>query len=154
MSFFKPQQPVLLGHALHEIQETLPSTALLQQVQLPHPTHSAPLLQPCEWSQTDRLVKAVEDVFFDRAFCLEAGVVRSTTVMVNEFADGSMSFGMLQVQPDQIRTMGHTYKPNNLGIPNESVVVPLQTAFLAMANQAQLTSIPQLTIDTSVLENV
>ena len=151
MSFFKPQQSVLLGHALHEIQETLPSTALLQQVQLPH---SAPLLQPCEWSQTDRLVKTVEDVFFDRAFCLEAGVVRSTTVMVNEFADGSMSFGMLQVQPDQIRTMGHTYKPNNLGIPNESVVVPLQSAFLAMANQARITTIPQLTIDTSVLENV
>ena len=151
MSFFKPQQPVLLSHALHEIQETLPSTALLQQVQLPH---SAPLLQTCEWSQTDRLVKAVEDVFFDRAFCLETGVVRSTTVMVNEFADGSMSFGMLQVQPDQIRTMGHTYKPNDLGIPNESVVVPLQTAFLAMANQARLTTIPQLTIDTSFLENV
>ena len=49
--------------------------------------------------------------------------------------------------------MGHTYKPNDLGIPNESVVVPLQTAFLAMTNQAQLTSLPQLTIDTSVLEN-
>ena len=43
---------------------------------------------------------------------------------------------------------------SDLGIPNESVVVPLQTAFLAMANQARLTTIPQLTIDTSVLENV
>ncbi len=151
MSFLNPHAPVMAGSSLQKPQHSLPSTIEIHNVHLPKPAQVHPSLQPCEFTQTDRLVKAVEDVFFDHAFCLQPGVVRSTTVMVNEFADGRTAFGMLQVQPDQIKTMGHTFNPHDHGITGASVVAQLHSTFLAMADQAQVSSLPALTIDTSIL---
>ena len=75
----------------------LPPHCHVAVVNLPAPEYGQPCLpvvqhpplanQP-DYQSTDRLVMAIEEVFFDRAFATAPGVVCSTTVNVTQFEDG------------------------------------------------------------------
>ena len=142
----------------------LPPGCSAQLVNLPPPgSFGQPCLPPVlhptqipqnDWAATDRLVMAVEEVFFDRAFCTDPAVVCSTTVSVQQFADGRIGFGMLQARPDELKTMGYTLAPNEVPYTPEQFAEIAHNAFLSMAQQAQVNQLHGLTIDKSYLNNV
>lgn len=110
-----------------------------------------PMTPSIDYSQLDLMYSEIENVFMDRAFCLAPGIVCSTTVMVNEFADGRVSYGLMQTRPDEVKTMGYTFDPATLSQQPQHFAVTAHNAFLHMCQMAQVDSLPGMTLDTSLL---
>ena len=140
----------------------LPPNCHVQLINLPAPEYGQPCLpvvqhpamanQP-DYQSTDRLVMAIEEVFFDRAFATAPGVVCSTTVNVTQFEDGRIGFGMLQAYPDELKTMGYTLNPGESNYSPENYALCAHNAFLQMAQYAQVDQLHGLTVDKSYLNN-
>lgn len=140
----------------------LPPHCHVAVVNLPAPEYGQPCLpvvqhpplanQP-DYQATDRLVVAIEEVFFDRAFATVPGVVCSTTVNVTQFEDGRIGFGMLQAYPDELKTMGYTLNHGEVDYSAENFALCAHNAFLQMAQYAQVNQLHGLTVDKSYLNN-
>lgn len=138
----------------------LPEGCQVERVVLPF---SMPTLPPQQFhpmtqaqhsdqiAQLDQMYCEIESVFMDRAFCIVPGIVCSTTVMVNEFADGRVSYGLMQTRPDEVKTMGYTFDPATLNQQPQQYAYAVHNAFLQMAQTSQVDSLPGLTLDTSLL---
>ena len=137
---------------------SLPEGCHVERVVLPFSVTPPPQFQPMmpssnhdQLDQLDQMYCEIENVFMDRAFCLAPGIVCSTTVMVNEFADGRVSYGLMQTRPDEVKTMGYTFDPATLNQQPQQYAYAVHNAFLQMAQTSQVDSLPGLTLDTSLL---
>ena len=137
---------------------SLPEGCHVERVVLPFSVTPPPQFQPMmpssnhdQLDQLDQMYCEIENVFMDRAFCLAPGIVCSTTVMVNEFADGRVSYGLMQTRPDEVKTMGYTFDPATLSQQPQHFAVTAHNAFLHMCQMAQVDSLPGMTLDTSLL---
>lgn len=137
---------------------SLPEGCHVERVVLPFSVTPPPQFQPTmpssnhdQLDQLDQMYCEIENVFMDRAFCLAPGIVCSTTVMVNEFADGRVSYGLMQTRPDEVKTMGYTFDPATLNQQPQQYAYAVHNAFLQMAQTSQVDSLPGLTLDTSLL---
>ncbi len=158
MKFAPLAQPQIQGIPVSQ----LPPNCDVQLINLPPPQYGQPCLpivqhppmanQP-DYQTTDRLVMAIEEVFFDRAFATAPGVVCSTTVNVTQFEDGRIGFGMLQADPNQLKTMGYTLNPGEANYSAENYALCTHNAFLQMAQYAQVDQLHGLTVDKSYLNN-
>lgn len=135
-----------LPEGCHVERVVLPFSMPTQQFQpmMPAPNHD-------QLDRLDQMYCEIENVFMDRAFCLAPGIVCSTTVMVNEFADGRVSYGLMQTRPVEVKTMGYTFDPATLNQQSQQYAYAVHNAFLQMGQMSQVDSLPGLTLDTSLL---